>query len=651
MINMSTIVDYVKSLTGASSVTIDDASYQNGMEDVVRKSIMFSPDLLKELETEIDIEAAETTLKYVLPTLKVFKGNNECIRVDKLQHIANTYSLLNDLGNTQYYMLVGNKLTLHPAYDETYAPGYTYRDIKYGVVPGEDEAPATTLIWSDKLSYPLSLYLGVLHLLDAIDVELSGAVKDTTAIADATDGGVLGAFMDLDVLEADFTFPSMGKIGTTDGETITFDASVIPTPPRFRQQDVEEGEEGGDIEAKLAFNAMDLPSKMEKVATLVGKIEALNLTAPSTSPDWPAGFGELDISALLPTIDIDGLLPTVTDSEGNFFNDDFTAPTKPNVGLPTEAELEELGEYGFINTENYDTHYLSTLFAKAESRLASDDVELAHAEIENIKTYLTERATKTQEYSTNVQIYLSKFEAYKAAMAGYETDVNAWAVSLKEYDTKIQVFQGQLQGYNAQLQNAAATINEYEGNIQKYVAETGAYNADIQNYVSRIQQARMLLEQASAYAQEASVNVSIYQASLQTYVAENEAFLAEVQAYNAKVSGYVAQIQDYNARVSKYSQDIAAYSTRINAASMLINKYSAELQGVSARVAVFGAEAERASVLSSFLIGRDNSLANKLQSRVKLIESMFGRVSELNKRYNEFFMAPQPQEEVNNESR
>ena len=103
--------------------------------------------------------------------------------------------------------------------------------------------------------------------------------------------------------------------------------------------------------------------------------------------------------------------------------------------------------------------------------------------------------------------------------------------------------------------------------------------------------------------------------------------------------------------VNKYSQDIAAYSTRINAASMLINKYSAELQGVSARVAVFGAEAERASVLSSFLVGRDNSLANKLQSRVKFIESMFGRVSELNKRYNEFFMAPQPQEEVNNESR
>ena len=107
-------------------------------------------------------------------------------------------------------------------------------------------------------------------------------------------------------------------------------------------------------------------------------------------------------------------------------------PAKPDTGLPTEAELEELGEYGFINTDNYDTHYLSTLFAKAEARLASDDVELAHAEIENIKTYLAERATKTQEYSTNVQIYLSKFEAYKTAMAGYEADVNAWAVGLKE---------------------------------------------------------------------------------------------------------------------------------------------------------------------------------------------------------------------------
>ena len=646
MINKSTIVDYVKSLTGASSVTIDDASYQNGMEDVVRKSIMFSPDLLKELETEIDIVAAETTLKYVLPTLKVFKGNNECIRVNNLQHIANTHSMLNDLGNTQYYMLVGNKLTLHPAYSA--GVGYKYRDIKYGVVTGEGGTPSENLNWSDKLSYPLSLYLSVLHLLDAIDVELSGAVKDTTAIADATDGGVLGAFMDLDVLESGFTLPSMGTIRTSDGETITFNATV-PAVPTFRQQVVEEGEEGGDIEATLAFTPSSVLPKLEKVGAIVGSINGLNITAPITNPAWPAGFEKLNISGLLPTIDTTGL-PTVKDANGNFFNSDFTVPAKPNVGLPTEAELEELGEYGFINTGNYDTHYLSSLFAKAESRLASDDVELAHTEIENIKTYLAERATKTQEYSTNVQIYLSKFEAYKAAMAGYETDVNAWAAGLKKYDTAIQVFQGKLQGYNAQLQKAAATINEYEGNIQKYVAETGKYNADIQNYVSKIQQARMLLEQASAYAQEASVNVSIYQAELQTYVAKNEAFLAEVQAYNAKVGGYVAQIQDYNARVNKYSQDIAAYSTRINAASMLINKYSAELQGVSARVAVFGAEAERASVLSSFLIGRDNSLANKLQSRVKFIESMFGRVSELNKRYNEFFMTPQPQE-VNNESR
>lgn len=642
MIYTSTIVDYVKSLTGASSVTIDDASYQNGMEDVVRKSIMFSPDLLKELEAEIDIEATETTLKYVLPTLKVFKGNNECIRVNKLQHIANTYSMLNDLGNTQYYMLVGNKLILHPAYDGSYE--YTYRDIKYGVVPGVGGAAATTLDWSDKLSYPLSLYLGVLHLLDAIDAQLGDAVNDTAAIADATDNGVLGAFMDLDVLESGFTFPTMGLIKTDDGETITFDASVTPTPPTFRQEEIDGARK--DIKATLEFTPAAALSNMAKVEAIVTSIGALNLAAPGTSPTWPDGFGKLDIT--LPEIDTTGL-PTVTNADGTFKND-FIVPAKPDTGLPTEEELAELGEYGFINTDNYDTHYLSTLFAKAESRLASDDVELAHTEIENIKTYLAERATKTQEYSTNVQIYLSKFEAYKAAMAGYETDVNAWAAGLKKYDTAIQVFQGKLQGYNAQLQNAAATINEYEGNIQKYVAETGKYNADIQNYVSQIQQARMLLEQAAAYTQEASVNVSIYQAELQTYVAENEAFLAEVQAYNAKVGGYVAQIQDYNARVSKYSQDIAAYSTRINAASMLINKYSAELQGVSARVAVFGAEAERASVLSSFLVGRDNSLANKLQSRVKFIESMFGRVSELNKRYNEFFMAPQPQE-VNNESR
>ena len=81
--------------------------------------------------------------------------------------------MLNDLGNTQYYMLVGNKLTLHPVTMKICLQGYKYRDIKYGVVPGEEDEPATTLDWSDKLSYPLSLYLGVLHLLDAIDASLA----------------------------------------------------------------------------------------------------------------------------------------------------------------------------------------------------------------------------------------------------------------------------------------------------------------------------------------------------------------------------------------------------------------------------------------------------------------------------------------------
>ena len=124
----------------------------------------------------------------------------------------------------------------------------------------------------------------------------------------------------------------MGSIETSDGETITFDASVTPRPPKFRQ----EGE--NDIEATLAFTPTSPLSVMSKVSEIVDSIGDLRLTAPTTNPAWPEGFGKLDISELLPTIDPTEL-PTVA-------KEDFTVPAKPDIDLPTEAELEEQeGQY------------------------------------------------------------------------------------------------------------------------------------------------------------------------------------------------------------------------------------------------------------------------------------------------------------------
>ena len=121
--------------------------------------------------------------------------------------------MLNDLGNTQYYMLVGNKLTLHPDYDEDYPLGYKYRDIKYGVVPRRRrQAPATTIV--GRISFPIR-YLCILACYTywtRLMSELGAAVDDTAAIADATPcgGGAKGEF-GLDVLEDGFTLSQFGN--------------------------------------------------------------------------------------------------------------------------------------------------------------------------------------------------------------------------------------------------------------------------------------------------------------------------------------------------------------------------------------------------------------------------------------------------------
>ena len=120
-------------------------------------------------------------------------------------------------------------------------------------------------------------------------------------------GGGAREVLALDVLEDGFTFPTMGTI-KKPAMAKRFRCQRYPNAPNVPDKTVKGRHRGVD----LAFTPSSL-SKMEEVA-IVGSIGDLSLTAPTTNPAWPEGFGELDISELLPTIDLTGL-PTVTDGD------------------------------------------------------------------------------------------------------------------------------------------------------------------------------------------------------------------------------------------------------------------------------------------------------------------------------------------------
>lgn len=607
----------VASLMGSASATVDAPTCQNAMDDVVRKAILYSPDLLKELESDKSIAATTTALTYVLPTLKVFRNGIEAIPVSKTQHIKNTYSMLNDLGNTQYYTIVGSNLVLEPEYDSDY--DYVYRDIDYSATVGNP----TNITWSQRLLYPLSLYIAMMKLLDNINDEIDDSVALTNGID--LDGITEEFLKSLDVLEADFTFPEMGDLfeasGAGDGTLPTFTTSLAPTAPE-------------PITDTLATSLVEV-SGTQSIPALTAITNAINAIPPLLDTIRPpaelATFTGTLTGVTLPTIDIAndadytailagiGTVPTVSQT-----------PAIPSVAAPA-----------MIDVAGYDPSYVSRLFTKANARLAADDVELANTEIENIKAYLSERGQKAQEHSVNVQNYLAQFEAYKTKYDAYATEVSGYAAGLRANELKLNKFQSKIQTWGAQIQSASTTIAAYEADVQAHVAKAGTLNANVQRYLAELSGWRSSLELIGTQIQAHAAAISAYQAQLQAYSARVDGYQANVQNYSAKVGAYATQVQHYSAQVSKYSQDIEAYSASLNKASVIINKYSAELQGVSARVGVFSAEVERYNTIGQLLIGKDNSLANKLQSRVHFITSMFGRVTELNKRYVEFFSASQ----------
>lgn len=172
------INDYIDSLIGVSGTDVPDATIIAGMEDFVHRLEQVNPDGLLELESETDISVIPTELHFVSPTLAVYEGHNKLAVRENLEHIANRYSMLNDMGETANYYLIGNKLYIYP-FDIT--KRYSMRNVSYSVLAG-------VLTWCDKYVYPLALYCAWAEIIKTVQLDITNitALADTSLTLDMT---------------------------------------------------------------------------------------------------------------------------------------------------------------------------------------------------------------------------------------------------------------------------------------------------------------------------------------------------------------------------------------------------------------------------------------------------------------------------------
>ncbi len=597
-ITKASVEGYVMQLIGGSSVSIDDPSFQLGMEDVVRKCSTIAPELLRDLETTETISGIDATSiereTPITPLLRVFyaktKDNepvNEANRLSSIMHARNPYSLFFD-NEVLQYDIVANRINLSHING---IKDVVIQDAIYGLVEqvgDEDES----LYWSQRLAYPLALYIAMQLLMLEIKKDINDSIAESGEIADLDANDI----KTLDPL----TYPTLSAINVDEDGA----PSLVLATPSF----------SGKAPDKIPTLRI---GEIEDIGTLKEKYSGL--TTLPTAPAALAGFSEtLTLS-----------IPSYTHSPIIADLDDFTPPAKP------EIDISNLSAPEYIDIDEVST--VNDLINSVTNRLAEDDVELAQAELEKVKTYLSERAQYVQEYAHNLNAYIAQFQNYKTQIETYGLDVQAWLGKLKKYETRIALMQADLQKYATQLQIEATKIQEYEAKVNAYVAKTGAYNAEVQAYIAKLQGRAHEVEALGLLSQDITHKLSYYNAQLQKYGAEMEAFNASLQAFNAEVAVYANEIQAYGAEVNKYSQDIASYGAAVQAANLKIASYSAELQGVSTELAVYTASLERANILSQFFVGRDASLAQKMQALVQLIASKMGLAADLNRRYMEFF--------------
>lgn len=597
-ITKASVEGYVMQLIGGSSVSIDDPSFQLGMEDVVRKCSTIAPELLRDLETVETISDIDTTSiereTPITPLLRVFyaktKDNepvNEASRISSIMHARNPYSLFFD-NEVLQYDTVANTINLSHINN---IKDVAIQDAVYAVGDKKTD-DSQSLYWSERLAYPLALYIAMQLLMLEIKDNIDDSIAESGEIADLDAN-------DIKILDP-LTYPTLSAINVDEDGA----PSLVLATPSF----------SGKAPDEIPTLTID---DIEDIGTLKEKYNGL--TTLPTAPDALAGFSET-LTLSIPSYTHS---PIITDIG------DFTPPAKP------EIDFGSLSAPDYINIDEVST--VNDLINSVTNRLTEDDVELAQAELEKVKTYLSERAQYVQEYAHNLNAYIAQFQNYKTRIETYGLDIQAWLGKLKKYETRIALMQADLQKYATQLQIEATKIQEYEAKVNAYVAKTGAYNAEVQAYIAKLQGRAHEVEAIGLLSQDITHKLSYYNAQLQKYGAEMEAFNASLQAFNAEVAVYANEIQAYGAEVNKYSQDIASYGAAVQAANLKIASYSAELQGVSTELAVYTASLERANILSQFFVGRDASLAQKMQALVQLIASKMGLAADLNRRYMEFF--------------
>jgi hypothetical protein len=271
-------------------------------------------------------------------------------------------------------------------------------------------------------------------------------------------------------------------------------------------------------------------------------------------------FGDSDPGALsitsvppstpsLPSISSPGISSTTISNVGT--PPTYTAPTVSGDGseLNTVASLDDDNTIDVLADQPEFDQWWSTASHLIEGE---EDVELATAQVQKIRTYI-------EAYSTQMQSNLNTFNKED-----------------KEYQAKLQeaIQQAQINAQEAQKEGdltLQASVQDYTLELQKYQADVGRYQADVskevQEYTQKLSRYQLELSTVhQSWAKTESDNLAKYQADIQN---ELNKFNKENVIYQATMQEKIqeAQLLDTHEtrKVQKYQAEIQVYGTEVNA--------------------------------------------------------------------------------------
>lgn len=260
------------------------------------------------------------------------------------------------------------------------------------------------------------------------------------------------------------------------------------------------------------------------------------------------------------------------------------AGLKESAQLESEAASKVITDVAIKNLDLEHDHmkFMLELGVKLESTLIDASLGIA-----KVLTEINGQAIEITKTILNgmveinkiiVQIYLAKWEGYKAAVEVYRAQIAA-------NDARIRVYEAQIRAELAKTEVNKSFVDMIQALAQANTAIVAMYKTQIEGETAKLEIDR--------------IRVLIYEAQMRGYVGQVEAYKARWEGYTAEVNGQLAQSKLFESQMLGFKGSIDAFVAQANA-------YESRTRGLAVRADAVSKT--NAALLSSWTAEADGVL-------------------------------------------